>query len=263
MGPRLFQKSLGWGKLRFERVECDWLCNFMQIYLCKPENEPSIHSRYLSIVLVSSTSTDSILQFKYWYGQYLDMGLFCLCFLMLALHGASGVRLTILDLPSNQEFHSDGVVYPPPESGARITHASFEWRAHGRWNIIPFGQIGSLGLVHIYRAKWMVDFYEVNVWFNTPFFKRICSKTIFFAMKACWHVKLKNLKQQVLWCIRDPVDWYIPRCSMGWEYLLGTSDRWSPYSLSSLLWVDPGILYVGPTKSLTFSRGCHDYPGFF
>ena len=67
---------------------------------------------------------------------------------MLALHGASGVRLTkeqeqseILDLPSNQEarkkrrqsirdeFHSDGVVYPP-ESGA--LNASFEWRAHGR-----------------------------------------------------------------------------------------------------------------------------------
>ena len=63
-------------KSGFERVECHWLCNFMQIYLCKPENQPSIHSRYLSIVLVSSTSTDSILQFKYWYGQYLDMRLF-------------------------------------------------------------------------------------------------------------------------------------------------------------------------------------------
>ena len=30
----------------------------------------------------------------------------------------------------------------------------------------------------------MVDFYEVNVWFNTPFFKRICSKTVFFCYES-------------------------------------------------------------------------------
>ena len=43
--------------------------------------------------------------------------------------------------------------------------------------------------------------------------------------------------------------------------LLGTSIRWSPYSQTAPEWVDPGILDVGPTKSLTFStrpKSCHD-----
>ena len=50
-------------------------------------------------------------------------------------------HLTRLVLHS--QFHVNvwplfGVVYPPPESGARFTSS---WiRAHGRWNIIPFGQ---------------------------------------------------------------------------------------------------------------------------
>ena len=47
--------------------------------------------------------------------------------------------------------------------------------------------------------------------------------------------------------------------------LLGTSIRWSPDSLKTLLWVDQGILHVGPTKSLTNlvqgfpEQGCHVY----
>ena len=41
------------------------------------------------------------------------------------------------------------------------------------------------------------------------------------------------------------VQWYLILAHLGW----------SPYSRSQLLWVDRGILHVGPTKSLTFSRG--------
>ena len=51
-------------------------------------------------------------------------------------------------------------VYPPPESGARVSRV---WiRAQGRWNIIPFGQKDHLlkPLVTLVTSKILLSYLE-------------------------------------------------------------------------------------------------------